>query len=582
MEFVFVQAKTSASFNAGDIGTSIFGVREFFAAVSNKSPSIPFKEDILQLIELARYLYGQVSKMQSEPRCYFYFVTTGHWTNAPEPQSRMADGKVQLEDMKVFSEVSLSPIDADILKTDRRLLDRSVDKTVEFGKDAAFPTIDGVHEAYIGLLPGDEFIKLVSTDEGELNRELFYANVRDFQGHNSVNREIGGTISDEQHRNTFPLLNNGITIIAGTMRRTGDLFHIQDFQIVNGCQTTHILFQHKESVGPDVFIPVKIVATQNSQVVNDVIKATNRQTEVLPEALESLTLFHKELEDFYLTREATRASSDRIFYERRSKQYGLDNIHPTNIVTMPRQIQSFIGMFLDDPHSHPRYYGELLKAYEGRIFAMHHRPEPYYASGVALLTVEKWFNHTSFPRELRPYKYHLLMLLRVHIGGLNQPNINSRRMASYALNVVDTLRDPDSGHKQMAYATDLLRTSLDAFNAQRGSRSYADQRNPPHRLRAFTEQLKEDCRTNAHEGVAAEASKHPPIGSTGKGRLKFFDDIKRYGFIDTDDSGDLYVNESGISALPYHSRVGGVEVEYTVASDSRFPGRVKAERVQLP
>ena len=519
--------------------------------------------------------------MQSDPRCYFYFVTTGQWTDAPEPRARIADGKLQLEQLNIFSSVHLAPIDADVLKADRRLLDRSVVKTIEFGKNAAFPTIAGVHEAYIGLLPGDEFMKLVSTDEGDLNRELFYDNVRDFQGHNPVNREIGTTISDDQHRNTFPLLNNGITIIAGDMRRTGDVFQIQDFQIVNGCQTTHILFQHKEFVGPDIFIPVKIVATQDSQVVNEVIKATNRQTEVLPEALESLTPFHKELEDFYLTRETTRASAERIYYERRSKQYVLDNVHPTNVVTLARQIQSFIGMFLDDPHSHPRYYGELLKAYEGRIFALHHRPEPYYASGVALLTVEKWFNQDSFSRELRPYKYHLLMLLRMIIGGVNRPALNSNRMAGYALKVVDTLRDPVSGPQQMAYATDLLKTSLDAFNVRSGPRSYAGQGNPPHRLRAFTEQLIKNWQGDAQRDVPVESSEHPPVGSSGRGRLKFSDDIKRYGFIEMADGGDIFVHENEIVAVPYHLRVRDMEVEYTNANDPRLPGRVKAENVRL-
>ena len=581
VEFVFMQAKTSPKFNAGEIATSIFGVREFFAAVSNKKPRIAFKEEILQLIDLTRYLYSQISRMQSDPKCFFYFVSTGQWTNALEPRGRLEEGKHQLEQLKIFSSVRLAPIDANMLKDDRRLLDRSVVKNIEFGKNAAFPTIDGVHEAYIGLLPGSEFIKLVSTDEGDLNRELFYENVRDFQGHNSVNREIGGTISDEQHRNTFPLLNNGVTIIAGAMRRIGDVFQIQDFQIVNGCQTTHILFQHKEFVGPDVFIPVKIVATQDSDVVNEVIKATNRQTEVLPEALESLTPFHKELEGFYLTREARHASADRIYYERRSKQYVLENVHPTNIVTLPRQIQSFIGMFLDEPHSHPRYYGELLKAYEGRIFAAYHRPEPYYASGGALLTVEKWFNRVRFPRELRPYKYHLLMLLRVMIGGHSRPSLNSKQVATQALKVVDTLRDPGSGPEQMVNASDLLKTSLDAFNAQRGSRSYAGERNPPHRLRAFTEQLMKDCWGGVHGEQTDKPSLRLTVGSLGRGRIKFFDDIKRYGFIGTDYGVDLFVHESGMTAIPYHLRVRDMEVEYTIVNDLRFSGRVKADNVQL-
>ena len=581
VEFVFIQAKTSASFNAGDIGTSIFGMLNYFASVSGEGPNIEFKDDILQLIDLTRYLYTQISKMQTDPKCFFYYVTAGQWTGAPDPKARLEDGQRRLENLNIFSSVSLLPVDADLLKTDRRLLDRSVEKTIEFGKNAAFPTILGVHEAYIGLLPGDEFIELVSTEEGELNRELFYDNVRDFQGHNSVNREIGATISDQQQRNTFPLLNNGITIIARSMRRTGDTFHIRDFQIVNGCQTTHILFQHKSEVGADIFIPVKIVATEDGDVVNEVIKATNRQTEVLPEALESLTPFHKELEDFYLTRETGREFADRIYYERRSKQYASQNVHPTNIVTLARQVQSFIAMFLNDPHSHPRYYGELLKAYEGRIFALHHRPEPYYASAVALLTVEKWSNRVLSSRELRPYKYHLLMLLRAMISGHDRPALNSNAIANYSLKVADILRDPESGREQMEKATTLLQTSLQAFRAERGSSAYVDRGNPPYRLRAFTEQLQRDSRVGTPTQAVVATPRELPVGYSGCGRLKFFDDIKRYGFVEPDSGSDLYVDEQGMSGVPYHLRVRDIDVEFTVVIDGRFPGRIKADDVRV-
>ena len=197
-------------------------------------------------------------------------------------------------------------MDAESLKATYRELERGVVKDVEFSRTAVFPRIDGVDDAYIGLLSGDEFTKLVSTDGGELNRELFFDNVRDFQGHNPVNSEINHTLADDQLRYNFPLLNNGVTIVARELNRKGDTFTISDFQIVNGCQTTHILFQNKSNIDAATFIPVKLVATRDRQVIVEVIKATNRQTEVRPEALESLTPFHKELEDFYTIRESNR------------------------------------------------------------------------------------------------------------------------------------------------------------------------------------------------------------------------------------------------------------------------------------
>ena len=581
VEFVFIQAKTSASFAAADIGNFVFGVEQYFSAVVNIEAGIPCKPEIGQKIDLTRSIYGQAIKMHNNPKCSLYYVTSGEWTGSPEPNARLNDGRNRLQMLNLFSDVDVVAVDADSLKATYRELERSVVKEVEFIRTVAFPRIDKVGEAYIGLLPGDEFIKLVSTDEGDLNRELFYDNVRDFQGHNPVNREIEHTLSDEQLRNSFPLLNNGITIIAGSIKRTADTFQIHDFQIVNGCQTTHILFRNRHVVGKDTFIPVKLVATDDSQVVNEVIKATNRQTAVLPEALESLSTFHRELEDLYNTREAGNSSLDRIYYERRSKQYAIDNIRPSNIVTLTGQIKSFIGMFLDEPHSHPRYYGELLKAYEGRIFATDHRPEPYYASGVAMIIVEKWLNSRADWRDLRPYKHQLLMLLRASISGPRVPRMNSRQISPYSLKVVDTLRDTALGSSEFDKAVDLLNGSLDKFRGLNGGQSARMERNPPHRLRAFTEQLKRD--QECDELTPSFSDLQPTIesGTEGRGQIIFFDDVKWYGFITSTGGQDFFVHGSEISEIPYHLRVEGVEVSYHVANNPRTPGMLMASGVKL-
>ena len=583
VEFVFIQSKTSSGFSASDIGNFVFGVEQYFSAVSNSDANITFKSEIHQKVQLTRSIYGQVIKMQDSPKCFLYYVTAGEWTGATDPKGRLEYGHDRLASLNLFSEIRVMPVDANLLKTTYRELERGVVKEVEFIRTAAFPRIDKVDEAYIGLLPGNEFIKLVSTDDGELNRELFYDNVRDFQGHNPVNREIEHTLSEEQLRNSFPLLNNGITIIARSIKRTADVFQIYDFQIVNGCQTTHILFQNKHVVGADTFIPVKLVVTDDSQVVNEVIKATNRQTAVLPEALESLSTFHRELEDLYNSREAGKSSSDRIYYERRSKQYAMDNIHPSNIVTLTGQITSFIGMFLDEPHSHPRYYGELLKSYEGRIFAGDHKPEPYYVSGVSLLMVEKWLNASQPYRELRPYKHQLLMLLRVLISGPNMPRLNSNGISGYSLQIVDALRDPKHGYAEFSKAAELLRHSLDKFHASSGRRLNNDAlRNPPHRLRAFTEQLKQDSHPGESNRLSCDIENNLSPGDMAQGPIKFFDDVKRYGFIGSDLGQDIFVHESEITAVPYHLRIVGMEVRYRVAENPRSPGMLMACEVSLP
>ena len=446
VEFVFVQAKTSPSFRGDEIGGFLAGVEQFFTP----EPHIPLNDELLELADISKAIFRHSGNMRTNPRCHLYFVTSGIWEDPAEVRGRINQGVEHLDRLLLFSAVKFTPIGSDVLKTIYRELQHGVTKTVEISKTTTFPTISAVDEAYIGLIPGDQFIELVSTDQGDLNRDLFYDNVRDFQGHNPVNREIGRTLADDQLRQSFPLLNNGITIVARQLNRTGDTFTLSDFQIVNGCQTTHMLFQNRQSIDPSIFIPIKLVATSNSQVVTDVIKATNRQTEVRPEALESLSPFHRELEAFYTTRELTAEPNDRIYYERRSKQYSMDRINPSNIVTLTAQIKSFVAMFMNEPHSHPRYYGELLKAYDSRLFVHDHKPAPYYASGISLLTVEKLFNSSKLDRRFKKYKYHILMLLRMQIHGSHAPAFNNNNITQYSLDIVDALKDTERGSTRVS------------------------------------------------------------------------------------------------------------------------------------
>ena len=577
VEFVFVQAKTSSSFNANEIGNFTFGVKQFFSIALGEEPKIQFNLEIQQLIELTRYIYRHGIRMRENPKCALYYVTTGKWTNAPDPSGRLSDGNQQLKEMEIFSSTSASPIDAQSLKSIYREMERGVVKDVEISKTAVFPRIDEVDDAYIGLLPGNEFIKLVSTDDGELNRELFYDNVRDFQGNNPVNDEITHTLMDNQLRHSFPLLNNGVTIVARELNRRGDIFTISDFQIVNGCQTTHIIFQNRDRIGSDTFVPVKLLATRDRQVISEVIKATNRQTAVLPEALESLTPFHKELEDFYAIKESNKEVSERIYYERRSKQYTGENISPKNIISLTRQIKSFVGMFLNEPHSHPRYYGELLRSYEGRLFVQDHKPEPYYASGVGMVTVERWLNSHPNGRTLRSYKYHLLMLLRVAISGLAIPKFNSNAISEYALNVANIFRDPKRCEAACQQAAGVLLVALDKFPLNKGTHHG----NPPHRLRAFTERVLGNVDPNYKTGSVLSKTTDGIGSGSETGRIIWFDTLKNYGFIERDSGGDIFVHETEIGRIPWHLRIAGKKVKYSVKPSPKSKGMIMASEVVL-
>ena len=89
--------------------------------------------------------------------------------------------------------------------------------------------------------------------------KLFRLNPRGPLG-NKVNRSIKRTLLDEIERRRFHLLNNGITAICYSWALTGETLIVQDFQIINGCQTTVTMWDARAAVidDPNVLVSVKL------------------------------------------------------------------------------------------------------------------------------------------------------------------------------------------------------------------------------------------------------------------------------------------------------------------------------------
>jgi hypothetical protein len=176
--FLFIQSKTSDKFDMGDIGNFLFDVRAFFA---NALPA-PANPQIARLKDLSEYIYGGSIDMDHAPVCELYYATTGKWTDDPVLRERVRTETDTMRQTNLFSHVLFTPLDGEAIKTLYRELRRKVTREVVFDKHTILPPIGDVQEAYIGILPCTEYIKLISDNEGKLQRSLFYDNVRDYQG----------------------------------------------------------------------------------------------------------------------------------------------------------------------------------------------------------------------------------------------------------------------------------------------------------------------------------------------------------------------------------------------------------------
>lgn len=452
--FLFVQGKTTSGFDGADMGSFGFGVQDFFA----DQPRLPRSDFINRMAHLQHVVFQKSALMtRSKPVCKMFYVTTGSWQNDKALAGRIEAITADLKNLHLFSEVLFHPIDADGIQRLYQETKGKVAADFVFERRAVLPDIEGVVEAYLGVLPATEYLRLIVDESGAIRKSLFYDNVRDFQEYNDVNKGVRETLQSAK-KDRFAVLNNGITVVAHSMTTTGNRFHIEDYQIVNGCQTSHVLYDERASLIPTLFIPIKIIATEDDTLTTDIIKATNSQTPVKPEDLSALSDFQKKLENFYNSFEG----KGKLFYERRSKQFnGLPNIEKMRVITMSNQIRVFASMFLDEPHLASRYYGTLLKLVGGRIFSANHDPHPYYTSAYAHFRLDAFFRDGSIDSRMRACRYHLLMLLRYSVGGPEMPALTANKIEKYCNAMLDVLFDDAKALTAFNSAVQLIQAATE-------------------------------------------------------------------------------------------------------------------------
>lgn len=432
--FVFVQADRGAQFEAAKMGDFGFAVLDFF----KKEPQLPRNQEITSAAAIMSALYDRSTKFKrSNPACRLYFVTTGTWAEDQQLEARRRGIIADLSSTNLFRDVTFVPLGALGIQKLYRQTKSAIEREFVFENRVTVPEMPQVTQAYVGFLPVPELIKILSDEDGEMISGLFYSNPRDWQDYNDVNNEIRSTLQSA-HKSRFVLMNNGITIIARNIRPTGNKFVIEDYQIVNGCQTSHVLFEQAGRDDRAVAVPVRLIGTEEESVINAIIRATNRQTPVSEDQFFALEEFPKQLEQFFQTFPAQH----RLYYERRSKQYDRSQgIEKTRVVTQPNVIKAFAGMFLDEAHRTTRNYSGIKAKVGTEIFGKGHRLEPYYTAAFALYRLEYLFRNSKLEPKYKPARFHILMAARLIASPEKTPLMNSNAMERYCTPIMERLWD---------------------------------------------------------------------------------------------------------------------------------------------
>lgn len=250
----------------------------------------------------------------SNPRFQIIFCS-----NSAEPNS---DVKKQFE--SYIKEVSNGQdyfrVDYVTLQKLNELITPVTTKTINASLKLSGQYIDwslGEARVVIGRISGREIAELCKRE----GRELFDRNVRGYFGRksNAVNKEIYKTAVDSLEGSKFFFLNNGITMVCNGINylavKENPEIEVSNLQIVNGGQTTNAIYEAYISGALDdsVYVLVKIVATENRQLVERIAESTNTQTLVRTRDLRSNDQIQKTIERMLLNK--------GYFYETRPNKY---------------------------------------------------------------------------------------------------------------------------------------------------------------------------------------------------------------------------------------------------------------------
>lgn len=474
--FVFVQSKTSESFDSSEMS-------QFFASVNDfiTDGKIDMNDKASELREICKYIIQHPTQLSKNPDCHLFYSFTG---KAVEDKTRNALVEQEICNLKktsIFDEITFGLYDVERIIAACRAMKNSIRKTIDMVDCAVLPKVHNINEAYIGIVKCNDFIKLITNDDGAIISNLFEDNVRYFQGHNIINGEIQATIRNPEKQEEFSILNNGVTIVAKEMRRTGNSFTLSGFQVINGCQTSFVLYENRAKLTDASYIVLKIISTTDKNITDSIVKTTNRQTPVLNEAFETLRDFHKNLELAY----ASYDPKNRLFYERRSKQYDSEEINKNKIISFPFQTTAYVAVFLGEPQSTHRYYGELLKTYSKRIYNDNDILQQYCMASMYVYTVDNYLKHNDQYSNYKKYKYHIAFILRHLANSSPLPEPSSKAMKKYCEELYNKISDENWVHNNILKACSIIDSII------KDGQVYSKDGNDISRTREFTNKILE-------------------------------------------------------------------------------------------
>ena len=396
IDLIIVQAKYASSFGED----AILKWKTTSSNLLEMKPLNQFKKRYTEKVIDNFTLFGNIIKksirLQCKLRISYYYATLGQYNEIHPNVIAQKEELIKIvNSIYPSANVSVFFWDADLLMD---TYNRSPNTSVNISF-ADQPISLGAADM-VALVNLGTYYKFITDDSGNINKRFFEANVRDYQGSNSVNKSIAETLYAPGHED-FWWLNNGVTVLVSKLSRiTNKEIVIENPEIVNGLQTSREIYNYfsnnKENIDTDQRnVLVRIIQPVDEDSRDKIIFATNNQTNIPQYSLRVTDSIHVQIELYF--------KSKGLYYDRRKNYYKNLKKKPADIIGVSFLAQCLISLILKKPDYARARPSTLLTddTIYNRLYSGEQDLEVYYKAAIIGKKVKTILNTSQLSRSAK-------------------------------------------------------------------------------------------------------------------------------------------------------------------------------------
>ena len=340
-----IQTKYESSFSENVLQNWKTLAQNLLDVSKEKQNGRRYNKDLLNTLSLFKSLYLKAIRRICKLSIFFYYASFASELH-PNVQEQADELKGIVHGLYPNPMVDVK---VEFWGADQLLRATQKTKTEKLELELAEPAINvGIYKDYVALVNLSKYYRFITDENGNIRKSIFEANIRDYQGHNSVNQDIEQTLKNSSGED-FWWLNNGVTVLTeSTTAATSKFMVLEDPVVVNGLQTSNEIYQYFRS-NPDRLkeenrnILVRIIVPETEESRDRIILATNNQTNIPKSSLRASDPIHLQIELYFKNR--------GLFYDRRKNYYKNQGKKSNEIISVSFLSQCMISLLLQQPNN---------------------------------------------------------------------------------------------------------------------------------------------------------------------------------------------------------------------------------------